>query len=84
MRLKQHRSRILKQAHSLRKKLEPGSTLHRQMGLRDGWDGMRDLEPLRDEVMKVRDLVEDLSDPRFPAVEFECAWNGIMRSKLRK
>ena len=84
MRLKQHRSGILKEAHDLRKRLEPESTLHLQVGLQDGWDATRDLEPLRSAVMKVRDLSERLSDPRFPTVEFECAWNGIMPSKLRK
>ncbi|KAH9172884.1 hypothetical protein EDB89DRAFT_2229130 [Lactarius sanguifluus] len=77
-------NRILKEAHELRKRLEPGSTLHPRVGLPAGWDATRDLEPLRSAVVKVRDLFERLSDPRFPTVEFECAWNGIMPSKLRK
>jgi len=75
---------ILKEAHGLRKVLEPGSTLHIRVDLRDEWDAVRDLEPLRDVVEKARNLVERLSDPRFPAVEFECAWNGIMPSRVRK
>ena len=82
MRLKQHRSGILKEAHELRNHLEPGTTIHLQVGLQDGWDAVRDLEPLRGAVIKVRDLLERLSDPKFPAVEFECAWNGIMPSTL--
>ncbi|KAH8984682.1 hypothetical protein EDB92DRAFT_2117025 [Lactarius akahatsu] len=76
--------RILKEAHELRTCLEPGSTLHPRVGLLAGLDVTRDLEPLRSAVVKVRDLFERLSDPRFPIVEFECAWNGIMPSKLRK
>ena len=82
MRLKQHRSGILKEAHGLRTRLEPGSTLHRHVRLQDGWDAVRDLEPLRDAVIKVRDLRGRLSDPKFPVVEFECAWKGIMSSRL--
>ncbi|KAH9016161.1 hypothetical protein EDB85DRAFT_1898307 [Lactarius pseudohatsudake] len=77
-------NRILKEAHDLRKRLDPGSTLHPRVGLPAGWDATRDLEPLRSVVAKVKDLFERLSDPRFPTVEFECAWNGIMPSKLRK
>lgn len=83
MRLKQLRSGILKEAHELRKRLEPRSTLHLQMGRRDEWDVV-DLEPLRIAVIKTRNLSEHLSDPKFPAAELECAWNGIMPSKLRK
>jgi hypothetical protein len=82
MRLKQLCSGILKEAHELRKRLEPGSTLHLQMGQRDEW-GVVDLEPLRNAVMKARNLSERLDDPKFPAVELECAWNGIRPSKLR-
>lgn len=48
------------------------------------WDAARDLGPLRGTVTKVRDLYERLSDSKFPTVEFECAWNGIMPSRLRK
>ena len=84
MRLKQHRSGILKEAHGLRNRLEPGTTLHTRVRLQDEWDAVRDLEPLRGAVIKVRDLLERFSDPKFPAVEFECAWKGIMSSKLRK
>lgn len=84
MQLKQLRSGILKEAQDLRKRLEPGSTLHHQVGRSDGWDSVRDLEPLRSAVMKTRNLSERLSDSKFPAVELECAWNGIMPSKLRK
>ena len=98
--LKQHCSAILKRAHELRKRLEPESTLHLQAGRQDasGWDTVRDLKPLRDAVTTASDLIDRISDsadrlsdladrlsePRFPAVEFECAWNGIMPSKLRK
>ncbi|KAH9017010.1 hypothetical protein EDB85DRAFT_2203580 [Lactarius pseudohatsudake] len=80
--------RIVKEAHDLRKRLEPrsGSTLpvHPRVGLAAGWDATRDLEPLRSAVLKVKDLSQRLSDSRFPTVEFECAWNGIMPSKFRK
>ncbi|KAH9172882.1 hypothetical protein EDB89DRAFT_1885655 [Lactarius sanguifluus] len=77
---------ILKDAHDLRKRLEPrsGSTLHPRVGHPAGWHATRDLEPLRSAVLKVKDLFERLSDSRFPTVEFECAWNGIMPSKFRK
>ena len=84
MSLKQHRSGVLKEAHKLRNYLEPESTLHLQLSLRDGRDAVRDLEPLRSAVVKVRDLLERLSDPRFPTVEFKRAWKGIMSSELRK
>ncbi|KAH9075544.1 hypothetical protein EDB83DRAFT_2515178 [Lactarius deliciosus] len=79
-------TRIVQEAHSLRKRLEPGSgpTLHPRVRLPAGWDATRDLEPLRSAVLKVKDLFERLSDSRFPTVEFECAWNGIMPSKFRK
>ena len=83
MRLKQHRSDILKEARELRRRLEPGSRLHPEADIRSGWDAARDLGPLRSAVTKARDLFERLSDPRFPTGEFECAWNGIMPSKLR-
>ncbi|KAH8981157.1 hypothetical protein EDB86DRAFT_2835005 [Lactarius hatsudake] len=73
IRLKQYRSRILKEAHELRKRLEPGSTLHPRVGLPAEWDATRDLEPLRSAVLKVKNLFERLSDSRFPTVEFECA-----------
>jgi hypothetical protein len=53
------------------------------MGRQDEWDVV-DLEPLRNAVMKTRNLSERLDDPKFPAVELEYAWNGIMPSKLRK
>jgi hypothetical protein len=80
MRLKPLRSGILKEAYELRKRLEPRSALHLQMGRRD----CVDLDPLRIAVTQTRNLSERLSDPKFPAVELECAWNGIMPSKLRK
>ncbi|KAH8981163.1 hypothetical protein EDB86DRAFT_3051652, partial [Lactarius hatsudake] len=70
-------TRIVQEAHSLRKRLEPGSgpTLHPRVDLPAGWDATRDLEPLRCAVLKVKDLFERLSDSKFPTVEFECAWN---------
>lgn len=82
IRLKELCSGILKEAHGLRKLLEPRSTLHVQMG-RHGQDGIPDLEPLRIAVTKIKSLSERLSDPNFPEVELECAWNGIMPSRLR-
>ncbi len=84
MRLKQHHSDILKEARELQRHLEPGSSLHPQAHILDVWDAARDLGPMRSAVTKARDLFERLSDPRFPIVEFERAWNGIMPSKLRK
>jgi hypothetical protein len=84
MRLKQHRSVILKEARELRRRLEPGSSFHPQADIQHVWDAARDLAPLRSAVTKARDLSELLSDPQFPTVEFECAWNGIMPCKLRK
>ncbi|KAH8984684.1 hypothetical protein EDB92DRAFT_2117028 [Lactarius akahatsu] len=79
-------ARIVKEAHDLRKRLEPRSlsTLHPRVSLPAGWDATRDLEPVRSAMLKVKDLFERLSDSRFPTVEFECAWNGIMPSKFRK
>ncbi|KAH9022664.1 hypothetical protein EDB84DRAFT_1441149 [Lactarius hengduanensis] len=46
-------NRIVKEAHELRKRLEPGSTLYPRVGLPTGWDAMRDLEPLRSAVVKL-------------------------------
>ena len=86
MRLKQHHSGILKDARELQISLEPGSSLHPQADIPDGWYAARDLGPLRSAVTKVRDLFKRLSDQRCPTLrfEFECAWNGIMPSKLPK
>jgi hypothetical protein len=84
MRLNQHRSDILKEARELRRRLEPGSSFHRQADIQHAWDAAQDLAPLRSAVTKARDLSELLSDPQFPTVEFECAWNGIMPRKLRQ
>jgi hypothetical protein len=70
MRLKQHRSGILKDARELQRRLEPGSSLHPQADIPDGWYPARDLGPLRSAVTKVRDLFKRLSDPKFPTVEF--------------
>ncbi|KAI9455094.1 hypothetical protein BJY52DRAFT_1224813 [Lactarius psammicola] len=77
---------ILKEARGLHRRLEPRSHFHPQVDIRREWDAGRDLGPLRSAVTKVRGLFKRLSDPRFPTVysEFECAWNGIMPSKLRK
>ena len=84
MRLTQHRSDILKEARELRRRLDPGSSFHPQADIQHMWDAERDLGPLRSVVTKARDLSELLSDPMFPNVEFECAWNGIMPCKLQK
>ncbi|KAH9065001.1 hypothetical protein EDB87DRAFT_1756197 [Lactarius vividus] len=86
---------ILKEACGLQRRLEPGSSLHPKVDILDMWDAARDLEPLRSAVTKTRDLSRRLSeylsehdpefptDPKFPTKDFECAWNGIMPSKLR-
>ncbi|KAH9009229.1 hypothetical protein EDB84DRAFT_1584162 [Lactarius hengduanensis] len=79
---------ILKEACGLQRRLEPGSSLHPKVDILDMWDAARDLGPLRSAVTKTRDLSKRLSelsahDPEFPTGEFECAWNGIMPSKLR-
>ena len=84
MRLTQHRSDILKEARELRRRLDPGSSFHPQADIQHMWDAERDLGSLRSAVTKARDLSELLSDPMFPNVEFECAWNGIMPYKLQK
>jgi hypothetical protein len=84
MRLKQHCSDILKEARELRRRLEPGSSFHPQVDSQHVWNAARDLGLLRSAVTKTRDLFERLADPRFPTVEFECAWNGIMPRKLQK
>ncbi|KAH9075550.1 hypothetical protein EDB83DRAFT_2549245 [Lactarius deliciosus] len=80
---------ILKEACGLQRRLEPGSSLHPKVDILDMWDAARDLGPLRSAVTKTRDLSKRLSehlsahDPEFPTRDFECAWNGIMPSKLR-
>ncbi|KAH9065003.1 hypothetical protein EDB87DRAFT_1574726 [Lactarius vividus] len=90
MRLTQNRSDILKEARELRRRLEPGSSysLHPQVDTQGMWDAARDLGPLRSAVTKTRDLSERLSehlsdhDSGFPTEELECAWNGIMTSRI--
>ncbi|KAH9172874.1 hypothetical protein EDB89DRAFT_2069331 [Lactarius sanguifluus] len=80
---------ILKEACGLQRRLEPGSSLHPKVDILDMWDAVRDLGPLRSAVTKTRDLSKRLSehlsehDPEFPTRDLECAWNGIMPSKLR-
>ncbi|KAH9172875.1 hypothetical protein EDB89DRAFT_2229121 [Lactarius sanguifluus] len=81
---------ILKEAHELRRHLEPGASysLHPQVDTQSRWDAARNLGPLRNAVMKTRDMSKRLSehlsdhDPEFPAGELECAWNGIMPSEI--
>ncbi|KAH9005755.1 hypothetical protein EDB86DRAFT_2843047 [Lactarius hatsudake] len=81
---------ILKEARELRRQLEPGAihSLHPQVDTQSRWDAARDLGPLRNAVMKTRDLSNRLSehlsdhDPEFPTGELECAWNGIMPSEI--
>jgi len=75
---------ILKGARELRRLLEPGSGFHPRVDSQHVWVAARDLGPLRSAVTKARELSERRSDPRFPTVEFECAWNGIMPRKLQK
>ena len=77
----QYLSGIFDEACRLQKSLEPGSHLHPKENLgNDTWH----IEPLRNAVMKTRDLFELFSDPEAPSDDFEAAWNGIMSIKLQE
>jgi hypothetical protein len=78
-------SGILDEARHLQEALEPGSRLHPRESLEDDceWDVIQHLEPLRNVVIKTRDLFERLSDPEAPSDDFELAWNGIMPHSLQ-
>jgi hypothetical protein len=83
-RLRRYSRVILYEARNLQKRIEPGSNVHPGVDVEGEWDGERHLEPVRIAVTQARDLLERLEDPQAPTNEFEIAWNGTMRSRLRE
>jgi len=64
--------------------MKPGSNVHLGKDAESDRVVERHLEPLRNAVMKTRDLFERLADPEAPSHEFQLAWNGIMPSRMQE